>query len=533
MAETPPSGWLERWPVHPFLLAMYPALSIYSANVGKVPPIDVLITSLILTGSIVPLWLIAALGVRELRRSAIVASALTVLIFAWESIYLLTRFGGLENKATRLWITAGVECLILFAVIRWAVRRRRSLATITERANLAAIAMVLVAVVFAAMAWIRGPLKSPTVIAPSTSAPAPLVLRPAGTPPDIYYIVPDAFGRGDVLADRLGHDLTPFTTFLTDRGFYIADRSTTNYSKTELSLATSLNMQYVQTLATRHDASRTMTGLAPWFIGDSVVVTSLRRAGYRIVAYACGIPDTEFNNADEQFGPRNQMNEYHATIVNMTPARALGQGFWLSPYYWHRRRVLEALEGPGQLPDSPAPRFVYAHILAPHPPFLFDAQGNDTSPNDRPFGFESGDDYRNAYNQTPKQYAADYSQQLTFVTNKLSETVDAILRNSKRSSIIIIQGDHGPGSRLVWGDAQKSDLIERLSIHNCYYFPDGDYSKLYPGISPVNSFRVVFNQFFGTSLEMMEDRSYFVDGEGTLPGIDVTDKVRPKVAGSD
>jgi hypothetical protein len=48
-----------------------------------------------------------------------------------------------------------------------------------------------------------------------------------------------------------------------------------------------------------------------------------------------------------------------------------------------------------------------------------------------------------------------------------------------------------------------------MAILNAYYLPDADTSFLYDKISPVNSFRVLFNAYFNTGYEILPDRSYF------------------------
>jgi hypothetical protein len=43
-----------------------------------------------------------------------------------------------------------------------------------------------------------------------------------------------------------------------------------------------------------------------------------------------------------------------------------------------------------------------------------------------------------------------------------------------------------------------------------YYFPGKDVSELaYPTMTPVNSFRLVFNTYFGGNFPLLEDTSYF------------------------
>ena len=87
--------------------------------------------------------------------------------------------------------------------------------------------------------------------------------------------------------------------------------------------------------------------------------------------------------------------------------------------------------------------------------------------------------------------------------------IDQILSKSDPAPIIIIQGDHGPGAFLVWDSPYKTDLEERFGILNAYYFPGGDEGWLYPSITPVNNFRIVFNRYFHANYEILEDDSYF------------------------
>ncbi len=72
------------------------------------------------------------------------------------------------------------------------------------------------------------------------------------------------------------------------------------------------------------------------------------------------------------------------------------------------------------------------------------------------------------------------------------------LEKSTTPPIIIIQGDHG-----FWTGTN-------LPILNAYYLPGDAADALYPTISPVNSFRLIFDHYFGTDLGLLEDASYLV-----------------------
>jgi len=126
---------------------------------------------------------------------------------------------------------------------------------------------------------------------------------------------------------------------------------------------------------------------------------------------------------------------------------------------------------------------------------------------DEPFTLLDADYYIKDHSQ--KGYIAGYRRQIQYINNLILEMVDAILAQSETQPIIIIQGDHGPGAYLHWGSLERTLPAERFGILNAYYFPDQDYAALYPSISPVNSFRVLLNQFFGGDYALIPDRHYY------------------------
>jgi hypothetical protein len=132
------------------------------------------------------------------------------------------------------------------------------------------------------------------------------------------------------------------------------------------------------------------------------------------------------------------------------------------------------------VPAMQGPKFIYAHIISPHPPFVFDTNGDfEIWPEDDPQG---------------------YATQVAFISKQIEATVKGIIEHAAVPPVIILQGDHG---------INGTDPQRRMKIFNAYYLPGEGKQWLYPSISPVNTFRVVLNSYFGGSLELLPDQSFY------------------------
>jgi phosphoglycerol transferase MdoB-like AlkP superfamily enzyme len=96
-------------------------------------------------------------------------------------------------------------------------------------------------------------------------------------------------------------------------------------------------------------------------------------------------------------------------------------------------------------------------------------------------------------------YYKGYKGTLAYSDKKMREIVDTLLEKSDDPPIIIIQGDHGP---------EKAGESKYYEILNAYYLPDNGSQSLYPTISPINSFRIVLNQYFGQHFDLLPDQMY-------------------------
>ncbi len=241
-------------------------------------------------------------------------------------------------------------------------------------------------------------------------------------------------------------------------------------------------------------------------VSNNRVFMQLRQLGYKIVSFSNGYDLTDLQQeSDIYLAGENSPSSFETGLLNNTP---LSLAIWRNAYDWHGKKIEFTFDELPATVDINSPKLVFAHIMVPHPPFVFAADGTPRYP-DRPFNIYDGSDFFSV--GTKQEYWDGYRQQVEYVNQKLLLAVKGILSNSKKPPIIILQGDHGPGLMLDHHNLENTNVKERFSILSAYYFPDQDYSTLYQGISPVNTFRIVFNKYFNTKYEILDDHSYFSD----------------------
>lgn len=530
--------------LYPALYSAFAVLSLLSSNLGDVPIVDALRPLLIaLTGSLA-LAGACILLFREGARGSLVAAGILIAFFSYGHVYgLLTQvvIGGVSLGHHRYTI-ALVGCAWLLWTLwtgRWLlnpssldriVRGGSVLATI-----LPSLAILYYVISTAPWAIPRGSERVGLTIESGASLEAGL--------PDLYYIVLDGYGRADILDVYYKFDNTAFLDTLTSLGFYVADQSRSNYNQTILSLASSLNMSYVQDLTVSGgDGVRSRAILADR-LRHSQLRAFLSQRGYRTVAFETGYAQVDIRDADVFRGPEtdpgityNPLTSGHLTpfeslllsstalrtVLDLDVLRQRLEALSASEaqYQLHRMRVRYTLGSLGRVAELPGPSFVFAHIISPHPPFVFDSDG-DAVLNRGAFSLADAD----KFGGSTEEYVAGYRAQLQYVNSLVEQTIREILSKSEFPPIIVLQGDHGPGAHMVWDAPEESILEERMAILSAFYFPDRNYEALYPSISPVNSFRVILTTYFGEELELLPDVSYFSSWDRPLDLLEVKKEV--------
>lgn len=480
---------LTRRPFYVLLLGAYPVLALWAANLVDVTARDVWRA---LAVSLVAVLLLLWLGRRLLgdwTRAAWLTTGLTLAFFTYGHVYawFLTLTGVGHRYLLPVWL------LLWGALLVGTLRRRLRLEGLTLFLNTVAL-VALLGPLFAI-----GRFALQAAAAPPTPAPAATPTdAPPSSLPDIYYIILDGYGRADRLQAFYDYDNQPFLQSLTDQGFYIASDSRSNYPFTYLSLLSSLNYAHLTELSARLGVDSNVR-LYHW-LEDSQARRFLVERGYQTVAISSGYTATEFTHFDHYYATyARALNPFETRLLNNSLAVIWGR----HSYAAQRERILFAFQKLAQMPALPGPKFVFMHVLAPHPPFVFGPHGEARTPG----GVYDTHD-ASLYVGTSAEYRQGYRDQLHYINQLVGSALTRLIADSPIPPVIVVQGDHGPGSMFDLYSAASSCLAERYSILNAYYLP-GHADRLYPGITPVNTFRLIFDAYLGADLPLLPDASYF------------------------
>jgi len=485
---------VSRWfavPWYPLAMSAYPVLALLAANTGQVGP-DAAIRPLaasVLFGAI--LFFLLWLFLRQVHKAAFLTALWLALFFSYGHVYIyLEEKYGDSNYAG--WLAAA---WILFFVLTlfWVTRPRLTFISSAPTLNTVALALLVMAG-WQMMSEFQ-PRRAHALALPDAPIQTDLV-RPE-EPPDVYFFLLDSYTRADLLQQAYGFDNSEFLDDLRQRGFFVAECSQSNYVRTEISLGSSLNMDYLQNLSDRFSPDSIKRGLLWDSLKHNAVRYNFENMGYETITVKTEFDWLSIKDSDHYLSPpalSSGMTEFEGLFLRTTLARYAQDWGWVDPDTIlgvnARDRFNTVFNNIDNIARMPQPTFAYLHLISPHPPFVFDPNGKPTNPAD----------FWNERRLYPSNlYQKGYVNQAQFLNKKLLQAVYTILAESDVPPIIILQGDHGP-----W--LQPND--KRMWIFAALYFP-GHEDKLYPTITPVNIFRLMFNSYFGGKYELLDDVSYF------------------------
>jgi len=288
------------------------------------------------------------------------------------------------------------------------------------------------------------------------------------TRPNIYWLVADAYPGAQVLAADFGFDNEAFAGWLEERGFVMNRHTYASYPVSIYSVASTLEGRFLLDEASPPETVKDLHHFRQILRGDNRLVKHLRSAGYRYVHFSNGYDVlTQCGGLEDVCleGTR-QFDETASAFLSRTPV--MDVLLFLSKAYPDRRRALafgafdELADFLPRVQDVQSPYFLYAHVVAPHPPMRFDAQCR----------------YR-PVNMDLQGWSADAKQafldQLMCINTQLQAVIGRIVRNDP-DAVVVLQSDHGPAFRgqfsgksdLAWDAAQ---VEERFAVLNAIKAP--------------------------------------------------------------
>jgi len=497
----------HRFPLHPVLIAAWPVLFLYGANIGELNLGDLVAPLAVIVGAALGLLVAGAYVLRDGRRAALIVSALAAALLLYGHVADLLGPLGLRAAVLQVGWLLLVGIVAVLAVRIGSAR----LEGVTRALDLVAAVLVVVALLTIVPAEVGrfGRSTSAATEPESTIAPGstPGPDEVGDTDRDIYFLIFDRYGSAKSLELRYGIDDVPFLDGLRARGFQVALDSHANYVKTTLSLAATLNLDYLDDIVAEQGPDSEDHGPIFERLSDHAVGHFLRDHGYQYIHVGSRYGPTESSVAADRNLRLGGPSDFAAALYDNSALPAISRRLGLSKSSPERARQfdvgkfqLNTLDDLATEPES-GPVFIFAHILLPHPPYVFARDGRFVP-----------DEVDAARSQSE-----GYADQLVYVNQRIDALIDRLLdRPEADRPIIILQADEGPYPAAYarntitydWSTASSEELEIKYGILDAMYLPGAEAPVLPPSMSSVNTFRLVLGAYFGANLPLLPDRSF-------------------------
>ena len=480
---------ISPFPIYIIVIAIAPAITLYANNLTQVAfssTLRAFAFSLLIPGII---FAILSIILKSIYSSAAIISLGLFLLYIIVPIQLFLIENGITGLS-RLRYMIPVFIVIFILGLFVILKKIRNPILITKPLNIISLVMILFPLYQLGAYWINSlyakNIQGQGQVETLQEAPVDRML------PDVYYIVLDTHGRSDKIYNELNYDNSQFLDKLSQTGFYVAQCSNANYpSATWQSMYATLNMQFFnhEKIGNQSPIQTSIDGVSA--IKNNEVVRQFKRFGYKYVSFNTLYDFLNFTNADVYLDlayiPDTKIklpNKFESLLIASTPLSFALNGWLYSNNEAHYKNVVSIMdELPKISTQISSPKFVYAHIMVPHYPYVFSPTGNYMT------------------DDSTGEFLEDrYVDQVAYIDAQIVTITEKIIENSPTPPIIIVQGDHGFPS---------ADYDNSAGILNAYYFPGVEQSDyLYPSISPINTFRLIFNVYFGLDMPLLPDTIY-------------------------
>lgn len=317
--------------------------------------------------------------------------------------------------------------------------------------------------------------------------------------PPVYLVILDQYAGKHTLQKEFNFDNTFFYKGLSKKGFHIVDSSVSNYRRTFFSMASMLNMDYLEPeellLKRQHYSFRK----ALLQIKTNPVTDFFSTQGYEIRNYSFfDLKDAPALVQNDLWGGNIRFfisqtiyGRIKRSFIFFLAAKNISNFFMQQVENEFINQIntslAESVERERQNAEA-KPVFTYIHLNIPHAPYLLDSAGKRVP-----------EKTRRMYSVEQRQAA--YLQYMVYCNKRILKWIDEIQMASKGNAVILLMSDHGAEPSLSNADVDK----RKFDNLNAVYIPGADYSKWYKGFSNVNQFRLVLNELFKQDLPLKLD----------------------------
>ena len=462
--------------IFPFLLAFFPSWILILKNYDELIFQDILISLAIVSVSII-IWIVIRKIIKNGNKAALITGVGVVFFFYFG--YVQDALKGIlvsnipVNKTS---ILVPISIIIFIILTIYFIKSKNNFESIIKIANVVSITLILVVCV--------------QFIIPGASAEKP----------NVYHIILDEYTDNEILTKKFGYNNEKFLEFLNNNGFYMHDKLFSTFGGTVKELNVILNMEYPKKLRWMSEDYESLN--------NNKVMSIFSNQDYSVIETNSMMRWKNFSDVDTKLC--YDTNFINSEFLDQVLGKSIIR-YFLEKYQQDTRRdtircTFNVLNEITLKTDGP--KYVFSHVYVPHPPFLFGPNGENVIP-----------DHREISGLQSRENPQGYVNQLIYATNEITVVIKNIVKNDP-NAIIIVQGDTGT---LTGTDISKKTMKEIYQAHSILYavrIPDVEDSDY---MIPVNTYRIIFNNYFNMNYDYLEYHSYLVDNDGNME--DITKKL--------
>jgi len=484
--------------IHPFLFAVFPIIHLYSINFFEVS-IDEIILPILVSVLVTCVFLILSkLILKDWVKSGLIVSLLIILVFFYGHIYNLLNTGILADAEIGRHRYLMIMSLVVFIIgTVLIIKTQIKLDNLNIIINVIAITLIIITIpnfTYGSISTLEANEEMQLERHEKIYELKNTDILNSTEKPDVYYIILDGYGGTKRMKQDFGFDNYGFLSELTNRGFFASDSSSSNYPSTQWSVPSIFSMNYLPTKE-KEQSDIKYAFLIRELQWKNEVMRNFHDLDYEIITYQpSGYNDRHFGFVDQFFcqEENSKNSKFNEALLRIS---ILNYFINLMELENKRQNILCGFSEIVNLKENEnKPIFAFMHLMIPHPPYAFDSNG----------GLVIGGRVHTEEGSFVDE--EKYVNTIKFANKKILEVVENILENNEKA-IIIIQSDHGYDFEINHKNPSKTSLKQRFSNINAIYVPDKD--VFYEGVTPVNTFRIIFNECFGASYEILEDRMYY------------------------